>query len=88
MSAVEGRADVACQGAVRTVPSQEETFAEVKNLLSEGPESKVALRRHRKSERLCDSHEGLESTLLGHSSPLARTPAIRSRSGRSIAAIS
>jgi hypothetical protein len=32
---------------------------------------KVALRRHSKSDRLCDSHEGLESTQIGHSSLLA-----------------
>jgi hypothetical protein len=32
---------------------------------------KVALRRHRKIIRLCDSHEGLESTQPGHSSSLS-----------------
>ncbi len=42
---------------------------------------KVALRRHRKSVRLCDSHEGLESTTqIGHSGSLMRTSAIGSQS--------
>jgi hypothetical protein len=49
---------------------------------------KVALRRHRKSVRLCDSHEGLESTQIGHSGSLMRTSAIGWESGRSITAIS
>jgi len=48
----------------------------------------VALRRHRNSDRLCDSHEGLESTQNGHSSSLMRTSAIRSQNGRSIAPLS
>ena len=34
---------------------------------------KVALRRHRKCIRLCDSHEGLESTHNGHLGSLMRT---------------
>jgi len=49
---------------------------------------KAALRRHRESDRLCDNHEGLESTRNGHSSLLTQTSAIRSQNGRSIAAIS
>jgi hypothetical protein len=42
---------------------------------------KVALRRHRKSDRLCDSHEGLESTPNSHSSALTRTSIIAFQSG-------
>ena len=49
---------------------------------------KVALRRHRKCVRLCDSHEGLESTQIGRSDSLTRTSANGSQSGRSIAATS
>ena len=49
---------------------------------------KVALRRHRKSVRLRDSHEGLESTQIGHSSSLTRTSTIGSQSGRSIGPLS
>jgi hypothetical protein len=37
---------------------------------------KVVIRRHRKSVRLCDSYEGLESTQIGHSGSLSRTSAI------------
>ncbi len=37
---------------------------------------KVALRRHRKNVRLYDSHEGLESTQIGHSRWLTRTSAM------------
>jgi len=49
---------------------------------------KVALRRHRKSDRLCDSNEGLESTLIGHSRSTAGMSAIGPQSGRSSAATS
>ena len=45
-------------------------------------------RRHRNCDRLCDNHEGPESTQTGHSGPLSRTSAIRSENGRSIGAMS
>jgi hypothetical protein len=49
---------------------------------------KVDLRRHRKNARLCDSHEGLESTRFGRSSSLTLTAAIGLQSSRLIVSVS
>jgi len=46
-----------------------------------------ALRRHRKSDRLCDSHERLISTHFGHSGFLIRTSAFRSVTSHTLAAM-
>jgi hypothetical protein len=48
---------------------------------------KVALNQQRKSVRLRDSHEGLESTPMRHSSSLTRTSVIGSQSGHPAAPI-